>query len=115
MLASAGLSVVALLAGKENIPSFLPVAVLLLRGMSGITAATWVNFSVLCASGSRGTQVSAMMSSIIVPQSGSQAIAMLLNHELIDSNKLDLILIWHKKLDDYLQIDGRTLVSVEQT
>ena len=84
MLASAGLSVVALLAGKENIPSFLAVAVLLLRGMSGITAATWVNFSVLCASGSRGTQVSAMMSRIIVPQCGSQVIAMLLGAQLAD-------------------------------
>ena len=82
LAASAGLSAVALLSGKENVSPALAVAVLLFRGMSGITAATWVNFSVLCAAGSRGDQVSGLMSRIIVPQCGSQVIAMLLGAQL---------------------------------
>ncbi len=82
ILASAGLAATAMLAGRENVPQWLAVAALLFRGMSGITAATWVQLSVLYSSGYRGEQVSAAMSRIIVPQCGSQVIAMLIGAQL---------------------------------
>ncbi len=82
MLASGGLAVTALLAGRENVPEGLAAAALIFRGMSGITAATWVQLSVLYSSGYRGERVSAAMSRIIVPQCGSQIVAMLLGAQL---------------------------------
>ena len=47
-----------------------------------MTAATWVNFSVLYASSYQGDQVAKAMSRVIVPQCGSQIIAMLLGAQL---------------------------------
>ncbi len=82
VLASAGLAVTAMLAGRDNVPQWLAVAALFFRGMSGITAATWVQLSVLYSSGYRGDQVPAAMSRIIVPQCGSQVIAMLIGAQL---------------------------------
>ncbi len=82
ILASAGLSFTALQAGRENVPQWLAAAALIFRGMSGVTAATWVQFSVLYSANYRGEQVSAAMSRIIVPQCGSQIVAMLLGAQL---------------------------------
>ena len=80
--ASAGLSVVALCAGSDSVPQWLAVAALLFRGVSGIAAATWVNFTVLYSSSYHGDQMAAAMSRIVVPQCGSQIIAMLLGAQL---------------------------------
>ena len=80
--ASAGLSVVALSAGGESVPRWLAWAALLFRGISGMTAATWVNFTVLYSSSYHGNQVAAAMSRIVVPQCGSQIVAMLLGAQL---------------------------------
>ena len=82
IVASAGLAGVALLAGGDSVPQWLAVAALLCRGISGMTAATWVNFTVLYSASYRGDQVAAAMSRIIVPQCGSQIIAMLLGAQL---------------------------------
>lgn len=84
ILASAGLAFTALQAGKDSVPEGLAVAALIFRGVSGITAATWVHFSVLYSASYRGDQVSAAMSRIIVPQCGSQILAMLLGALLAD-------------------------------
>ncbi|MBR0086613.1 MAG: MFS transporter [Lachnospiraceae bacterium] len=77
IIASAGLSVTALIAGREKIPEGLAYAVLVFRGMSGMMAATWVNFSVLYASSYRDDEAAVAMSRIVVPQCGSQILAML--------------------------------------
>ncbi|MBQ1377448.1 MAG: MFS transporter, partial [Lachnospiraceae bacterium] len=77
IIASAGLSVTALIAGREKIPEGLAYAVLIFRGMSGMMAATWVNFSVLYASSYRDDEAAVAMSRIVVPQCGSQILAML--------------------------------------
>ncbi len=82
ILASAGLAAVAALAGGENVPRGLAVAVLIFRGVSGMTAAAWVNFSVLYSASYQGDQVAAAMSRIVVPQCGSQIVAMLLGAQL---------------------------------
>ena len=82
ILASGGLSLVAILAGREQVPQGLALAAMLLRGLSGMTAATWVNFSVLYSASYQGDEVAAAMSRVIVPQCGSQIIAMLLGAQL---------------------------------
>ena len=82
ILASAGLSAVAAAAGLENVPQGLAFAALIFRGISGMTAATWVNFSVLYSASCQGDQVAAAMSRIVVPQCGSQIVAMLLGAQL---------------------------------
>lgn len=82
ILASAGMAVTALQAGGDAVPEGLAIAVLVLRGISGITAATWVHFSVLYSAGYREDQVPAAMSRIVVPQCGSQILAMLLGAQL---------------------------------
>ncbi len=82
ILASAGLTLIAMLAGHENAPQGLAVAALIFRGVSGITAATWVQFSVLYSAGRQGNEVTVAMSRIIVPQCGSQIIAMLIGAQL---------------------------------
>jgi MFS family permease len=84
IVASSGLSVVALCAVGESVPEWLAAAALLFRGISGMTAATWVNFTVLYSSSCQGDQVAAAMSRIVVPQCGSQIIAMLLGAQLAD-------------------------------
>ena len=82
ILASGGLSLVAILAGRESVPQGLAFAALLFRGVSGMTAATWVTFSVLYSASYQGEQVAAAMSRIVVPQCGSQIVAMLLGAQL---------------------------------
>ena len=82
ILASAGLTFTALQAGKENVPQGLAIAALIFRGVSGITAATWVQFTVLYSANYEGDQVSAAMSRIVVPQCGSQILAMLIGAQL---------------------------------
>ena len=82
IVSSAGLSVVALVAGRENVPQGLAYAVLIFRGMSGMMAATWVTFSVLYAASYQGDAVTRAMSRLVVPQFGSQIIAMLLGAQL---------------------------------
>lgn len=85
IVSACGLTLVALIAGRENVPQGLAYAVLIFRGMSGMMAATWVNFSVLYASSYQGDQVVKSMSRIIVPQFGSQVVAMLLGAQLAGS------------------------------
>lgn len=82
IVSASGLAIVALIAGRDNVPSGLAYAVLILRGMSGMMAATWVNFSVLYSSSYQGDRVATAMSRLIVPQCGSQIIAMLLGAQL---------------------------------
>ena len=82
ILASGGLALVALLAGRENVPAGLAYATMIFRGISGMTAATWVTFSVLYSSSYQGAEVQAAMSRIVVPQTGSQIVAMLLGAQL---------------------------------
>ena len=82
ILAAAGLTFAAMLSGRENAPQGLAAAALIFRGISGITAATWVQFSVLYSSGYQGDEVSAAMSRIVVPQCGSQILAMLIGAQL---------------------------------
>ena len=81
ILASAGLALVSVAAGKAAGPG-LAWAALACRALSGATAATWVNFSVLYSASYTGEQVSAAMGRIIVPQCGSQVVAMLLGAQL---------------------------------
>ncbi len=80
--ASAGLAMTAIFSGREHIPEGLAYAVLIFRAMSGMTAATWVNFSVLYSSSYQGDQVAKAMSKVIVPQCGSQLLAMLIGAQL---------------------------------
>ena len=82
MLASAGLGALSLFTGEGALPGWLPGAALVCRGVSGMTAATWVNFSVLYSASYRGDEVSAAMSRIVVPQFGSQVVAMWLGAQL---------------------------------
>ena len=82
ILASAGMGMTALRAGGEQIPQGLALAILIFRGISGITAATWVHFSILYSASYRDDQVPAAMSRIIVPQCGSQILAMLIGAQL---------------------------------
>ena len=82
ILASAGLAVTALRAGGNDVPQGLAVAVLVFRGISGITAATWVHFSVLYSASCRADQVPAAMSRISFPQCGSQILAMLIGAQV---------------------------------
>ena len=82
IISACGLTAVAVIAGRENVPGWLSYAVLIFRGMAGIVAATWVNFSVLYSSSYKGDEVAPAMSRIIVPQCGSQIVAMLLGAQL---------------------------------
>ena len=80
--ASGGLALVDILAGREIIPEGLALAALFCRGVSGMTAAAWVNLSVLYSSNYHGEDLAPAMSRLIVPQCGSQIIAMLLGAQL---------------------------------
>ena len=80
--ASGGLALVDILAGREIVPEGLALAALFCRGVSGMTAAAWVNLSVLYSSNYHGEDLAPAMSRLIVPQCGSQIIAMLLGAQL---------------------------------
>ena len=82
MLAAAGFSLVASRVGCGATGAWLATAALVFRGLSGATAATWVNFSVLYSSSYRAEEIPAAMSRLIVPQCGSQIVAMLLGAQL---------------------------------
>ena len=82
MAASGGLALVDLVAGRGTVPEGLAFAAVLCRGISGMTAATWVNLSVLYSSNYQGKDLAPAMSRLIVPQCGSQIIAMLLGAQL---------------------------------
>ncbi len=80
--ASGGLALVDILAGREIVPEGLALAALFCRGVAGMTAAAWVNLSVLYSSNYHGEDLAPAMSRLIVPQCGSQIIAMLLGAQL---------------------------------
>ncbi len=82
MAASGGLGLVDILAGRGNVPEGLAYAAVICRGISGMTAATWVNLSVLYSANYRGKDMASAMSRLVVPQCGSQIIAMLLGAQL---------------------------------
>ena len=82
IVASGGLTLVDILAGREIVPEGLALAALFCRGVSGMTAAAWVNLSVLYSSNYHGEDLAPAMSRLIVPQCGSQIIAMLLGAQL---------------------------------
>ena len=82
MAASGGLALVDMLAGRGSVPEGLAFAALIFRGISGMTAATWVNLSVLYSSKYHGKDLAPAMSRLIVPQCGSQILAMLLGAQL---------------------------------
>lgn len=82
IVASGGLALVDILAGREIVPEGLALAALFCRGVSGMTAAAWVNLSVLYSSNYHGEDLAPAMSRLIVPQCGSQIIAMLLGAQL---------------------------------
>ena len=84
ILASAGLTFTAMQAGGDSVPEWLAIAALVFRGISGITAATWVHLSVLYSASYRDEQVTAAMSRLIVAQCGAQILAMLLGAQLAD-------------------------------
>ena len=64
--ASLGLALVALLASGDGAPRWLSWGALIFRGISGMTAATWVNLSVLYASGYKGDGAAAAVAGLIV-------------------------------------------------
>ena len=80
MIASIGLSVVSMFDATPA-PA-LSAAVLVLRGMAGVAASTWVAFSVLYSAAYSPEETGAAMSRMAFPQTGSQVIAMLLGANL---------------------------------
>lgn len=82
LLASVGLTAVDMLAGADVVPAPLHALALIARGLSGVTAATWVTFSVLYSSSYEADEIAPAMSRLMVPQYGSQILAMLLGAQL---------------------------------
>lgn len=76
MLASAGLALVAFLAGHVGLP--LAAAALVFRGFAGAAAASWVTLSVFYSAHYPPERTAEAMSRIVFPQYFSQVIAMLL-------------------------------------
>lgn len=58
------------------------VAALVFRGMAGVACSTWVTFSVLYTASYRREEVPAAMSRLMLPQFGSQVVAMLLGSQM---------------------------------
>ena len=58
------------------------VVALVARGLSGVTAATWVSFSVLYSASYEADEIAPAVSRLMVPQYGSQIVAMLLGAQL---------------------------------
>lgn len=82
IISSLGLVLIAKIAISHGPIRGLAVAVLILRCLAGITASTWVNLSVLYSANYHGEEVAVAMSRIILPQYGSQILAMLLGAQL---------------------------------
>lgn len=82
LLASAGLTLTDLLAGRGTTPQVLHALALVARALSGVTASTWVTFSVLYSSSYEADEIAPAMSRLMVPQYGSQILAMLLGAQL---------------------------------
>ncbi len=76
MLASAGLALVAMLAG--NVSANLAALALVFRGFAGAAAASWVTLSVFYSAHYPPERTTEAMSKIVFPQYFSQVIAMLL-------------------------------------
>jgi len=82
LLACAGLMLTESLAARGQVGTFTHVVALLARGLSGVTAATWVSFSVLYSASYEADEIAPAVSRLMVPQYGSQIVAMLLGAQL---------------------------------
>ena len=82
LLACAGLMLTESLAARGQVGVFTHVVALLARGLSGVTAATWVSFSVLYSASYEADEIAPAVSRLMVPQYGSQIVAMLLGAQL---------------------------------
>lgn len=82
LLACAGLMLTESLAARGQVGVFTHVVTLLARGLSGVTAATWVSFSVLYSASYEADEIAPAVSRLMVPQYGSQIVAMLLGAQL---------------------------------
>ena len=82
LLACAGLIFTEALAAKGAPGAAAHVVALIARGLSGVTAATWVSFSVLYSASYEADEIAPAVSRLMVPQYGSQIIAMLLGAQL---------------------------------
>ena len=82
LLACVGLIATEALAARGQVGTFTHVVALLARGLSGVTAATWVSFSVLYSASYEADEIAPAVSRLMVPQYGSQIVAMLLGAQL---------------------------------
>ena len=82
LLACAGLMLTESLAARGQVGTFTHAVTLLARGLSGVTAATWVSFSVLYSASYEADEIAPAVSRLMVPQYGSQIVAMLLGAQL---------------------------------
>ena len=82
LLACAGLIVAEMLAARGQVGTLTHIVALLARGLSGVTAATWVSFSVLYSASYEADEIAPAVSRLMVPQYGSQIVAMLLGAQL---------------------------------
>ena len=82
LLACAGLMLTESLAARGQVGTFTHAVALLARGLSGVTAATWVSFSVLYSASYEADEIAPAVSRLMVPQYGSQIVAMLLGAQL---------------------------------
>ena len=82
LLACAGLIAAEMLAARGRVGTLTHIVALLARGLSGVTAATWVSFSVLYSASFEADEIAPAVSRLMVPQYGSQIVAMLLGAQL---------------------------------
>ena len=82
LLACAGLIAAEMLAARGQVGTLTHAVALLARGLSGVTAATWVSFSVLYSASYEADEIAPAVSRLMVPQYGSQIVAMLLGAQL---------------------------------
>lgn len=82
LLACAGLIAAEMLAARGWVGTLTHIVALLARGLSGVTAATWVSFSVLYSASYEADEIAPAVSRLMVPQYGSQIVAMLLGAQL---------------------------------
>ena len=82
LLACAGLIAAEMLAARGRVGTLTHIVALLARGLSGVTAATWVSFSVLYSASYEADEIAPAVSRLMVPQYGSQIVAMLLGAQL---------------------------------
>ncbi len=82
LLACLGLVLTELLAAKGALGTLAHIMALIARGLSGVTAATWVSFSVLYSASYEADEIAPAVSRLMVPQYGSQIVAMLLGAQL---------------------------------